>query len=112
MFGCSDPALEDNDGDGFSNAQEIEANTNPDSKWSYPLAHGNYNIGYCDIIDPTPTGKSPSASFSDGGMEFSWDHYGVGDVVDNIILKDQYGQDVPLYSFCGQNIMIVTAGFT
>ena len=111
-FACSDPTLEDSDGDGFSNAQELEAQTNPNSKWSYPLEYGNYNIGYCDIINPSPTGKSEQTSISEGDMELSWEHYAVGDVVDNIVLKDQYGQDVPLYSFCGQHIMLVTASFT
>ena len=115
FFGCSTPKGDstehDRDGDGFSDAAEMEAGTNPDSAYSHPLEFGSYNIGPC-TNEPTPTGPSQQASISENGMDLSWEHYAVGDIAENMILKDQYGQDVELYNFCGNHIMLVIASFT
>ena len=115
FLGCADPkedpAQQDRDGDGFSDAAEMEAGTNPDSTHSHPLEFGNYNIGFCET-EPNPTGPSQQASMSENGMELSWEHYAIGDIAENMTLKDQYGQDVDLYDFCGNHIMLVIGSFT
>ena len=103
----------DNDGDGYTNAEEELAGTNPDFAPSRPYAHGNYNVGFCgDGVDASdgPTVET-SIEFPDGGL-VSWSHYDVGDTVENLVLKDQHGQDVELYAFCGHHVMLVLAAFT
>ena len=105
----TDPNL-DSDGDGYTDIQEQEAGTNPDSAYSYPLAQGNYNIGLCENGIAQSDGPSVQASFQDGGIE--WSHYAQGDIVEDIMLVDQYGQNVSLYQFCGQHIMLVIGSFT
>ena len=115
FFACSpdtktDPNL-DSDGDGFSDVEETEAGTNPESSYSYPLAQGNYNIGQCtNGINSAENPSTPGYFAEGGGIE--WMHYSVGDIVENMVLSDQYGQEVSLYQFCGQHIMLVTASFT
>ena len=115
FLGCTtskeDPTEQDRDGDGFSDAIEMEAGTNPDSAYSHPLEFGDYNIGFCGT-EPNPTGPSQQASLSENGMDLSWEHYAVGDIAQFMTLKDQYGQDVELYNFCGHHIMLVIASFT
>ena len=115
FLGCGspkeDPTQQDRDGDGFTDAAEEEAGTNPDSVYSYPIEFGNYNVGACNT-EPIPTGPSQETSMSENGMEFSWEHYGIDDVAENFVLKDQYGQDIELYNFCGQHIMLVIGSFT
>lgn len=116
FFACSDTEKEqdpniDSDGDGYTDSEELRAGTNPDSSYSYPITQGNYNIGMCnDGIAPS-NGPTVSASIEDGGG-IEWNHYDLGDVVENIVLRDQYGQDVSLYQFCGQHIMLVIGSFT
>ena len=103
----------DRDGDGYSNEEEEAAGTNPDYSYSRPYEQGNYNIGYCENGVEDSNGPSQQGSFSDGpGMDISWEHYQQGDLVENIRLQDQYGQEVDLYSFCGNHIMLVVASFT
>ena len=115
LLGCTDnvkpldPDL-DSDGDGYTNIEEVEAGTNPDSVYSFPLEQGNYNIGQCENGVPALGSPSVQASIEDGGIE--WNHYAPGDTVADIVLKDQYGQDVSLYQFCGQHIMLVIGSFT
>ena len=106
----TDPNL-DSDGDGFTDLQEEEAGTNPQSAYSYPLAQGNYNLGLCENGIAPSNGPSVQASIEEGGG-IEWSHYAQGDIVENIILKDQYGQEVSLYQFCGQHIMLVIGSFT
>ena len=103
-----DPNL-DSDGDGYTDLQEEEAGTNPESAYSYPLEQGNYNIGLCENGISSTDGPSVQASM-EGGIE--WSHYAPGDTVADVILKDQHGQDVSLYQFCGQHIMLVIGSFT
>lgn len=106
----TDPNL-DSDGDGYTDLQEEDAGTNPQSAYSYPLEQGEYNIGLCENgIEPS-SGPSVQASIEEGGG-IDWSHYAQGDVVEDIVLKDQYGQDVSLYQFCGQHIMLVIGSFT
>ena len=103
---------EDADGDGFTDDEEINAGTNPDFASSHPYEQGGYVVGNCPEGLPADLGPTDSVSMNIGGEELSWDVYQVGDGVENLILKDQFDQDVELHSFCGVHIMLVLSSFT
>ena len=94
----TDPNNADSDGDGFDDLAEIDQGTNPNYAYSHVYA-GGYNVGYCEEGMAEPTG----ASASNGHTAL----YAEGDVVDNFTLVDQHDEEVDLYSFCGQNVMLV-----
>ena len=112
----SEPAVEssteapdaDPDGDGYTNAEEELAGTNPNFAASHPYESGGYNVGFC--ADGIPNNLGPTKEMVDG--QYEWFGYQVGDGVENFILSDQYGQMVELHSFCGQHIMLVLAAYT
>ena len=91
----------DADGDGYTTGEEQAAGTNPNYAYSHPYT-GGYNVGYCDE-EPVPTG--PTGDNGSGAA------YQEGDVVENFTLTDQHGEDVDLYSFCGQYVMIAFGAF-
>lgn len=100
----------DDDGDGFTNAEEEEAGTNPDYAYSRPY-EGGYNVGFCDT-PPSPTGPSGTASITQDGTTYEWPSLAMGDVPNNMTFMDQYGEMVDLYSFCGKHVMVlVSAGW-
>lgn len=80
---------DDDDDDGGDEA------TNP---YADAYEEGGYNIGNCTEF---PTATEPSGE--NNGYANTW---AVGDVVEDFALMDQYGQEVHLYAFCGQNIML------
>ena len=114
VFACGETEKidDDRDQDGFSNSEEEAAGTNPDYAYSHPYEQGGYNVGYCSDGVSDSSGPSGQTTFSEDGQEMTWYHYENGDIVENFQLKDQYGQDVDLYSFCGNHIMLVIASFT
>ena len=94
----TDPDDEDSDGDGLSDGDEVDAGTSPTNPYSMTYEYGGYNVGNCDA---PPEGTGPTGPNND-----YYDTFQEGDIADNFTLVDQYGQDVHLYSFCGQQIMI------
>ncbi len=94
----TDPDDSDSDGDGVEDGQEVSDGTNPTNPYSFLYAEGGYNVGNCDAI--------PEASDPSGPNNDYTDTWGEGDIAGNFTLQDQYGQDVHLYSFCGQHVMI------
>ncbi len=102
----TDPLAEDSDGDGYSDGDEVTGGTNPAYEYSCPYT-GGYNVGYCEDGVATPTGASGTGSY----QTYTWSYYEVGDVVDNFTLLDQHGEEVHLYSFCGQHITLVFGAF-
>jgi hypothetical protein len=103
----------DIDGDGYSYDEEISAGTNPNFNSSHPYEFGGYNIGFCEDGVGESSGPSVEMSFDlPDDDTLYWQRYKDGDLVANLILLDQYGQEVELHSFCGQNIMLVLSSFT
>ena len=98
----------DDDGDGFTFAEEEEAGTNPNYEYSRPYA-GDYNVGFCDT-PPVPTGPTGEGvyTYSDG-TQVTWPSLAMGDVPHNMTFADQHGEEVDLYSFCGKHVMIVVS---
>ncbi|MBM74278.1 MAG: hypothetical protein CMK59_02655 [Proteobacteria bacterium] len=102
----------DGDGDGFTDEEEISAGTNPDFAPSHPYEQGGYVVGNCSEGLPSELGPTDSVSMNIDGESLSWDVYQVGDGVENLVLKDQFNQEVELHSFCGVHIMLVLSSFT
>ncbi|MFT5679245.1 MAG: hypothetical protein ACI8RZ_000149 [Myxococcota bacterium] len=98
----TDPSNADSDGDGYDDGEEVNThNTNPAYAYSHPYT-GDYNVGWCET-PPAPTGPSGSGQYGAS--------YQAGDVAENFTLTDQHGEQVDLYSFCGQYIMIAFGAF-
>ena len=91
----------DSDGDGYSDSEEQQAGTNPNYAPSHPYT-GGYNVGFCGE-EPVPTGPT-----GDNGHTAA---YQEGDVVENFTLTDQHGEEVELYSCCGQNVMLAIGAY-
>jgi hypothetical protein len=92
----TDPENSDSDGDGFEDLVEVEEGTNPTYEYSHSYT-GGYNVGYC--ADGMAEATGPSSSNGHTPL------YAEGDVMENFTLTDQHGEDVDLYSFCGQHVM-------
>ena len=110
----TDPDEPDSDGDGWLDGAEVQGGTNPLYEHSHPYT-GGYNVGYCDT-PPVPTGPTGSISGmfapDDGPPEYyEWPVYELGDVVDDFAWRDQHGETVHLYSFCGRTVMLQFATF-
>ena len=95
----TDPTLADSDGDGFSDGEEVDAGTHPLNEYSRSY-EGGYNVGNCGASD-LPASAGPS-----GMSGYGFAIYNVGDKVANFTLEDQYGEQVDMYSFCGQTVML------
>ena len=98
----TDPTDPDTDDDGYLDGAEVAAGTNPTYAPSHPY-EGEYYVGWCDA-PPEPTG--PSGADEDGSAA-----YRVGDVVENFAWRDQHGEYVSLYSFCGHLTVIQFSSF-
>lgn len=103
----TDPNAADTDGDGYSDPQEIDGGTNPAYVWSHPYENGDYRIGDCPVLpDEANAGHSGTAVLEYEGETYTWDAYQNGDIMENFIFQDEWGQDVALYSFCGQTVIM------
>ena len=110
----TDPQDPDSDDDGFDDGEEVAVGTNPLYQPSHPYTGGN-NVGYCET-PPEPTGPSDTVSgwfeLDDGPPDYlEWPVYALGDVADDFSWRDQYGEQVQLYSFCGHQVMLIFGTF-
>ena len=104
----TDPNEADSDGDGFDDAAEWRDGTNPNYAYSHNY-QGDYRVGYCDT-PPIATGPTMAQTIdANDGNTYSYNVLQNGDVPDNFTMTDQYGEDVDLYSFCGQPVMLVVS---
>lgn len=85
-----DPDSEDSDGDGFSDSDELSADTDPLNPFSWTF------------------GGSEWPDFSDeaDAAGVSGDSYGKGEVFPNFTTTDQFGGEVSLYQFYGYVILV------
>jgi hypothetical protein len=85
----SDPENSDTDGDGYTDGEEVDAYTDPLDDSCYPYTGG------------WPRGPWPADLQSTGTS--------VGDIAENFVLTDQFGENVKLWSFYGQVVLIKNA---
>ncbi len=87
----SDPEVVDTDGDGFDDGVEADWYTDPNDPQDHPY-EGGWPIDSCrnDLVA--------------SGM-------GVGDVINDVKLVDQYGEEIRVHDFCDHVLLIEHAGF-
>lgn len=96
-----DPYEADSDEDGYADGAEIEAGTNPLYVWSHTFDEGDYLVGNCPVLPNTDNaGPTKRKKF-----------YQKGDIMENIVVggHDSFGQEVTLYSFCGNYVLITVS---
>jgi len=86
----TDPDDPDSDGDEWTDGEEYEQNTDPMDADSKPY-RGGWQIDDCEV---TATGHE------------------VGDVAENFLLKDQFGDTVELHDFCNHVVLLIGAADT
>ena len=110
----NDPSSLDSDGDGLSDAEEAELGSDPaveDSDgdgWNDGVEHSYYT----DPVDPNDhpyTGGWPIDSCRN---DLQATGMGVGDVINDVALLDQYGEEIRLHDFCDHTVLIEHAGFS
>jgi hypothetical protein len=87
----SDPLNSDSDGDGHSDGAEYYSGTDPNDADDHPYM-GGWQINRCES-DPIPSGN------------------GIGDVTEDFALTDQYGEEVSLYDFCENTVLLITGTY-
>ncbi|MBT3220864.1 MAG: hypothetical protein HN348_17405 [Proteobacteria bacterium] len=87
----TDPYNADSDGDGYDDDVELEENTDPADEFDRP-----YQAGW---------GKDSCRN------EIASTGNGLGDIVENFALKNQYGETTKLHDFCGRTVFLVTSAF-
>ncbi len=105
----TDPDSADTDGDGYADGDEVTAGTNPLYEYSHTYT-GGYSVGNCET-EPSPTGPTGTSSYRHGNTTYEWTSYQIGDVAENFTLTDQHGEEVSLYSFCGQYVHLEVGAF-
>lgn len=87
--GVTDPLVADTDGDGFDDGRELEDGTDPVDFMSYVRStDGEWPDLSGNVDESTPTG------------------WGMGDRFQDFTTLDQYGQDVSLYQFWGNVVLV------
>jgi peroxiredoxin len=89
----------DTDGDGQTDADETAAGTDPYDYYDRSYT-STYNVATCGST--LPTASTPS-----GPNNGRANTYATGDIVANFQLTDHNGDDVDLYSFCDNHVMLV-----
>lgn len=92
--GGSGSSSRDTDGDGQPDGDELAQGTDPLDYYDRAYT-GGYNVASCGTS--IPSGTAPSGSST----------YQVGDIVENFQFTDIHGEDVDLYSFCDNHVMLV-----
>lgn len=108
-YGTSDDAA-DTDGDGYSDKDEIDGGYSPTWFYSHPYEQGDYLVGACpEHIDESAAGPTGTGEYTYNGETYTWDTYVEGDIMANLVLFDQYEQEVSLYAFCGNYVVVTQA---
>ena len=92
----TDPNQADSDGDGYLDGEEVEAQSDPNNGFDWPEGDGHW---------PDFSDEAEAAGLDAPG-------WSMGDVIHDIQLIDQFGQDFHLYQYYGFVILIdVSAGW-
>ena len=104
----------DSDGDGLSDAEERELGSDPalmDSDgdgWDDGVEHGYYTDP-ADANDHPYTGGWPIDSCRNDLVATGMNE---GDVINDVKLLDQFGEEIRLHDFCNHTVLIEHAGFS
>ena len=101
----TDPSKADSDGDGWNDGEEVEDDTNPAYEFSHPY-EGDYLVGWCDDIPSDSAGPTGTTTIQYQGQTYSWTVYAEGDLVENYMMADSYGEEFAFYSFCGKTVLV------
>lgn len=100
----TDPLQADTDADGHADGDEFQHGTDPLDLYSRPY-YGGYNQAVCET-PPTPTGPTGTAEMEYEGETYRWTAYQEGDIIENFTFLDQFGDKVDLLSFCGRTYIL------
>ncbi len=104
----TDPEDADTDGDGWSDGDEVAAGTNPLWALHHPYTTGGYRVAACpEPPDDALAGPSGSTQVDIGGTTHAYAVYERGDLVFDAVFEDEWGQDLHLWSFCGQTVWVI-----
>ena len=95
---CFDDKDEDEDDGDDTGSSSDDGGDSYDDPYAKDYA-GGYNVNTCGETLPEPT--SPSGDNNDYA-----DMWAEGDIIPNYTFIDQNGEEVELYSFCGNHVMI------
>ncbi len=102
-----DPNNADTDGDGADDGKETRDGTDALNPIHYSYDEGDYPIGDCGIQpDEADAGATGQGGFTYQGQTYTWPAYADGDLVDNWLVNDAFGQDVTMWSFCGLTLYV------
>lgn len=108
----TDPKLPDTDGDGITDFDEVQGSTDPLAADSDDDGFEDGRELYSDSTDPndpmsyvrTTDGEWPDLSgYADAGTSEGW---AIGDRFKNYTFVDQYGEEVELYQFWGNVVLV------
>jgi len=95
---CFDDKDEDEDDDGDDTGSSSYDGSGSDDPYAKDYA-GGYNVNTCG--ETLPEATSPSGPNNDYA-----DMWAPGDILPNYTFMDQNGEEVELYSFCGNHVML------
>lgn len=105
-----DPMDPDTDDDGVDDGTETKEGTNPLNPMSWAYREGDYPVGDCQLFPEDLEGLAAGPTYENSlvydGNTYQWTTYQEGDLVTNDVLVDSYGQDFPLYSMCGNTVLL------
>ncbi len=84
----SNPSATDSDGDGYDDGEEVWGHSDPSSETDHPYIGGWERHPWPAELETAETGSA------------------VGDVARNFTLLDQFGEEVQLWSFYGNAILV------
>ncbi len=109
----TDPLNPDTDGDGHDDGEESDLGSDPMNAMSYGFPEGDYNIGDCQLFPEDVEGLEAGPTYENTmtyqGQTYEWITYDEGDLVANDVLIDSFGQDFPMWSMCG-NVVLLAVG--
>ncbi len=102
-----DPTNPDTDGDGAEDGDETKQGTDPLNAIHFSYPEGDYPVTECTATpDEAEAGATGIGEMTYQGETYTWDAYQEGDLIDNWIFQDSFGQDVSMWSFCGLTLLI------